>query len=91
MNRAPTSIFVPPIRRESQHGSGVRRTKRKRKNKKTRRKIKKKSANLVTNFLLFIINSRQITIFTIFIICSSTANMLFAGAQWPSEGKYVLF
>ena len=41
MNRAPTSIFVPPIRRESQHGSGVRRTKRKRKNKKTRRKIKK--------------------------------------------------
>jgi len=48
MNRAPTSIFVPPIRRESQHGSGVRRTKRKRKNKKTRRKIKK-SANLVTN------------------------------------------
>ena len=48
MNRAPTSIFVPPIRRESQHGSGVRRTKRKRKNKKTRRKIKKKSANLVT-------------------------------------------
>ena len=23
MNRAPTSIFVPPIRRESQHGSGV--------------------------------------------------------------------
>jgi len=49
MNRAPTSIFVPPIRRESQHGSGVRRTKRKRKNKKTRRKIKKKSANLVTN------------------------------------------
>ena len=50
MNRAPTSIFVPPIRRESQHGSGVRRAKRKRKNKKTRRKIKKKkSANLVTN------------------------------------------
>ena len=49
MNRAPTSIFVPPIRRESQHGSGVRRTKRKRKNKKTRCKIKKKSANLVTN------------------------------------------
>ena len=49
MNRAPTSIFVPPIRRESQHGSGVRRTKRKRKNKKTRRKIKKKSANLVSN------------------------------------------
>ena len=48
MNRAPTSIFVPPIRRESQHGSGVRRPKRKRKNKKTRRKIKK-SANLVTN------------------------------------------
>ena len=48
MNRAPTSIFVPPIRRESQHGSGVRRTRRKRKNKKTRRKIKK-SANLVTN------------------------------------------
>ena len=48
MNRAPTSIFVPPIRRESQHGSGVRRTKRKHKNKKTRRKIKK-SANLVTN------------------------------------------
>ena len=48
MNRAPTSIFVPPIRRESQHGSGVRRTKRKRKNKKTRRKIKT-SANLVTN------------------------------------------
>ena len=48
MNRAPTSIFLPPIRRESQHGSGVRRTKRKRKNKKTRRKIKK-SANLVTN------------------------------------------
>ena len=48
MNRAPTSIFVPPIRRESQHGSGVRRAKRKRKNKKTRRKIKK-SANLVTN------------------------------------------
>ena len=42
MNRAPTSIFVPPIRRESQHGSGVRRAKRKRKNKKTRRKIKKK-------------------------------------------------
>lgn len=50
MNRAPTSIFVPPIRRESQHGSGVRRAKRKRKNKKTRRKIKKKkSANLVSN------------------------------------------
>ena len=49
MNRAPTSVFVPPIRRESQHGSGVRRAKRKRKNKKTRRKIKKKSANLVSN------------------------------------------
>ena len=48
MNRAPTSIFVPPIRRESQHGSGVRRAKRKRKNKKTRRKIKK-TANLITN------------------------------------------
>ena len=23
MNRAPTSVFVPPIRRESQHGSGM--------------------------------------------------------------------
>ena len=48
MNRAPTSIFVPPIRRESQHGSGVRRAKRKRKNKKTHRKIKK---NLQISYL----------------------------------------
>ena len=33
MNRAPTSVFVPPIRRELQHGSGIKH-KRKRKNKK---------------------------------------------------------
>ena len=41
MNRAPTSIFIPPIRRESQHGSSVRRAKHKHKTKKSR--------NLVTN------------------------------------------
>ena len=48
MNRAPTSVFIPPIRRESQNGSGVRRNKRKRKNKKTRGN-NKKSSDLITN------------------------------------------
>ena len=47
MNRAPTSVFVPPIRRESQHGSGIKH-KRKRKNKKTRGKTKA-SKKFVTN------------------------------------------
>ena len=47
MNRAPTSVFVPPIRRESQHGSGIKR-KRKRKNKKTCGKTKA-SKKFVTN------------------------------------------
>ena len=47
MNRAPTSVFVPPIWRESQHGSSITR-KCKRKNKKTRGKTKA-SKTFVTN------------------------------------------
>ena len=48
MNRAPTSVFVPPIRRESQQGSGIKR-KHKRKNKKKTCGKTKASKKFVTN------------------------------------------
>ena len=46
MNRAPTTISVPPLRAERQHGSGVRKRKSKRSNKRKTKSSAKRRINV---------------------------------------------